>query len=115
MPDGSTPLKVAVTSRVRIILGTTTVDALPRKAHSDDVAHLKSVDINRFYSAMREVGLSYEHEFSVLDEAERGWDYASAIVPTPSRDDRSVLSVKPSWIESCIQLGYLAFASPGDG
>jgi acyl transferase domain-containing protein len=115
MPDGSTPLKVAVTSRIRVILGTATVDALPRKAHSDDVAHLKSVDINHFYSAMREVGLSYDHEYSVLDEAERGWDYASAMVPMPSGHDRSVPSVKPSWIESCIQLGYLAFAYPGDG
>ena len=115
MPDGSTPLKVAVTSRVRITLGTASVDVLPRKAHSDDMAHLKSVDINHFYSAMREVGLSFDGQFSVLEEAERGWDYASAILQTPSGDDRSVLSVKPSLIESCIQLGYLAFAYPGDG
>jgi malonyl CoA-acyl carrier protein transacylase len=115
MPDGSTPLQVAVTSRVRVALGTTTVDALPRKAHSDDVAHLKPVDVSHFYSALRDVGLSYENDFSVLNEAERGWGYASAIVPAPSGDDRSVLSVRPSWMESCIQLGYLAFAYPGDG
>lgn len=46
IPDGSTPLKVPVTSRVHIILGTTTIAALPRNALSDDVIHLKSVDIN---------------------------------------------------------------------
>ncbi|KAF1980469.1 hypothetical protein BU23DRAFT_562810 [Bimuria novae-zelandiae CBS 107.79] len=115
MPDGSTTLKVAVTSRVRITLGTTTIDALPRKAHSDDVGYLRCVDISLFYSAMREIGVSYDHEFSVLDEAQRGWDYASAIMPTPTVDDIGVLSVKTSWIESCIQLGYLAFSYPGDG
>ncbi|KAJ5613799.1 hypothetical protein N7528_007453 [Penicillium herquei] len=115
MPDGSTPLKIAVTSRVRIVLGSTTVDALPQKTTREDVTYLKSVDLNRFYSALREVGLSYEHEFSVLDEAERGWDYASAIVPTPSGYGRSLQSVKAPWIESFIQLAYLAFASPGDG
>ncbi|KAH8199740.1 hypothetical protein TruAng_006085 [Truncatella angustata] len=114
-PDGSTPLKLAVTSRVRITFGAATADALPRKPHNDDVVHLKSVDINHFYSAMRDIGLSYDHAFSALHKAERGWDYASAIMPTPSTDDRSVLSVKPSWIESCLQVGYLAFAYPGDG
>jgi acyl transferase domain-containing protein len=114
LPDGSTPLKVAATSTVRITLGTTSVDILPGKAHIDDSAHVKSVDISRFYSAMREVGISYDREFSVLDQPERGSDYSSAIVSTPPGNDRTVLSVKPSWIESCIQVGYLAFAHPGD-
>jgi hypothetical protein len=44
MPNSSTPLKVALTSHIRILLGTTAIDALPRKAHSDDVAHLKSAE-----------------------------------------------------------------------
>lgn len=115
MPDGSTPLKVAVTSRVRIILGTTSVDPLPRRNQGNSEGHLKSVDIDQFYSALSEVGLAYAHDFAALDEAERGWDSASAIVVAPPGDDRSALAIKPSWIESCIQLGYLAFAYPGDG
>ncbi|KAI2643458.1 hypothetical protein GGS21DRAFT_485978 [Xylaria nigripes] len=113
-PDGDKPLKETACSRVHIILGTTDVDALPRRQGDHKPAHLKPIAIDSFYSALSSTGLAYGGSYVGLYEAERAWHRASAVVPK-RRGDEMGSCASPCFLELCIQMGYLAFAHPEDG
>lgn len=114
-PDGSRPLKEAASGRVVIFFGAETADSLPSRV--DHVTHnyLRPVEVDGFYSEMNGIGLGYSGAFTALQEAERAWHRAIAIVPSVNSDEASALLVKPWLIECCIQTAYIAYASPGDG
>jgi len=75
-------------------------------------SELNSVSINRFYTSMADIGLTYTGAFRGLANAQRRFNMASCIVD--KQDFAPSLPVHPTWLDVSFQTLFVAFASPGD-
>lgn len=97
--------------QVRVGYGSADVLLLPSRNKS--VASLTSVDVERFYTSLANIGLEYTGEFKHLDNIERqlGLATASTRHVTP---DLSAL-IHPAVLDSAFQSIFAAYCWPGDG
>ncbi|RLL93808.1 hypothetical protein CFD26_101962 [Aspergillus turcosus] len=111
--DNTMPMKTAVTGTVRVEMGDSSADVLPKRAvkHSD----LHTVNIDEFYSSMQDIGLGYTGPFRALISLKRRLDTAHGVLQKPHEEDLSKLAVRPALLDASFQTAFAAFAAPGDG
>jgi hybrid polyketide synthase/nonribosomal peptide synthetase ACE1 len=97
--------------QVRVEYGSTEDSLLPSR--NKPIASLTSVDVERFYTSLADIGLEYTGEFKHLDSIERqlGLATASARHITP---DLSAL-IHPAVLDSAFQSIFAAYCWPDDG
>lgn len=72
------------------------------------------VKIDRFYQMMDDTGLHYTGPFRGLKSLNRRLNYAAATLDTVHPSDTTELSISPATLDSCFQVTFVAFSSPGD-
>ncbi|KAI0834000.1 beta-ketoacyl synthase domain-containing protein [Hypoxylon sp. FL0890] len=110
--DGTTAMRLNMTTNVRIHLGEPTLDALPpRIASRSEAFEISPVS---FYNMMEETGLSYTGPFRALTSIRRRYNYCSATLDRWHPEDDTTLQVSPATLDSCFQSAFLTYTSPGD-
>ncbi|CAN8104139.1 unnamed protein product [Discula destructiva] len=77
-------------------------------------AETMPVKIDDFYQTMDGIGLNYTGPFRGLKSLDRRLNYATATLDTPHPLDTTELSVSPALLDSCFQVTFATFSSPGD-
>lgn len=112
-------LRTAATGNICITLADSDVDAdspstlFPARSTQ---AHLDLIPTNveRFYTSMKAIGLTYEGPFKAITSIKRRLNTASATVAI----DRGLVEntpIHPTWLDACFQTFLAAIASPLDG
>ncbi|KAI0973103.1 hypothetical protein F4678DRAFT_478311 [Xylaria arbuscula] len=114
-PDSDSRPELVASSRVYISLGSTKYGRLRPNLVDSQLHHSLAVRSNDFYSSLKDSGISYVDPYLALHELERSWGGASAIIHHQPQGERDSACSESSLLESCIQMGYHAFAHPGDG
>ncbi|PVI03762.1 hypothetical protein DM02DRAFT_696056 [Periconia macrospinosa] len=82
---------------------------------AQDNQGLISVEGERFYKMLDEIGYNYSKNFRTLSATRRRQNYASGIVSTyEHRDDEEAMLVHPTYLDSAFQATFLAQSCPGD-
>lgn len=90
---------------------------LPPRSSSNQ-SGLNKVNVDEFYSSMKEIGLDYTGPFRALDSVQRRINFASGHLDSSSTgnaDMGSRLSLHPALLDACFQAVFVAFAAPYDG
>ena len=96
---------------------------LQRDLASDNFNHpgtnlpegLSAVDTDEFYSSIKDTGLAYTGPFRAMASMKRRLGFATARLDKPHAEDPGTLSVRPTMLDSSLQLAFVAFAAPHDG
>lgn len=72
------------------------------------------VKIDEFYRMMDGVGLSYTGPFKALKSIDRRFNYAAATLYNRHAEDSTTLLISPATLDSCFQVAFATFSSPGD-
>lgn len=75
--------------------------------------YLLPMSVDRFYSALGELGLNYTGAFRAISSLERTLDRASAVVAVGEQHASAV--IHPSWLDVSFQTVFAAFAATHDG
>ncbi|GKZ79776.1 type I Iterative Polyketide synthase (PKS) [Aspergillus niger] len=100
---------------VRIILGSPQTDLFPPR--TPPKAPLSALDIDRFYSAMRnDLGYMYDGPFRGLTKLERRLGHSSGAITNPcTGPDETQLLFHPGMLDNALQGLFAAYSAPGDG
>ncbi|KAJ0414063.1 Nonribosomal peptide synthetase 14 [Aspergillus carlsbadensis] len=104
-------LRTAATGHIRIILSSAPVRFPNRRPDAD--SDLLPSSIDRFYTSMAGLGLSYSGPFRAMNSLRRRLNIASATVAV----DASLADtgpIHPTWLDACFQTFLAAFAAPLD-
>ncbi|KAJ5464099.1 hybrid PKS-NRPS biosynthetic cluster [Penicillium sp. IBT 31633x] len=112
--DGMTnTLTQACTGRLLIYLGDSTRPELPPRTQLR--SQLTSIDMDRFYTAMEDVGLNYQGLFRGMLQGQRSLGMASTTASWLESDMANEYLVHPGFLDVAFQSLYVAFASPASG
>ena len=111
--EGHMPMRLAVSGRVLVYIGTSKSDLLPSRPQ--EKSEMNPVDLDAFYSSMQDIGLGYSGPFRALESIERRMNISSATLRKPHAMDTCELNVRPTFLDVCFQAAFAAFAAPGDG
>ncbi|QKX63146.1 uncharacterized protein TRUGW13939_10315 [Talaromyces rugulosus] len=111
--EGEMPMKNAVTGTVRIHTPDPLDNGLPTRMVEE--GDLNTVDLDDFYSSVRDIGLGYTGPFRALQSLQRRLNFATGKLQKPHPEDPCQLPVRPSLLDACFQVAFAAFAAPGDG
>jgi acyl transferase domain-containing protein len=102
-------------ARVRITIGDLATDIFPPRKLA--VPNLTPVDIDRFYSAMRDdLGYMYEGPFRGLTSLNRRLGHSSGTIANPTVEaGASPLLFHPGMLDNALQGLFAAYSAPGDG
>ena len=114
-PDSDGQPELVASSRVRIILDSTKYDRLPQSIVDSQLDHSLAVSSDEFYSYLKDSGISYLDPYLRLHGLQRSWREASAVIQHQPQDGTDSACTESSLLESCIQMGYHAFAHHSDG
>jgi acyl transferase domain-containing protein len=102
-------------ARIRMTMGDLATDAFPPR--QSPVANLAPVDIDRFYSAMRDdLGYMYEGPFRGLTSLHRRLGHSSGTIANPPTEaGETQLLFHPGMLDNALQGLFAAYSAPGDG
>ena len=115
-PAGKDARSLAKTAsgNLKVIFGEPSPSTLPGKMGS--TAHMLSVDTERFYESLSDLGYGYSGPFRALDSLKRYLDLATGVVSQPEqRDTLLPFTVHPAMLDAAFQSALLAHSWPGDG
>lgn len=72
------------------------------------------VNVEDFYGMMDGIGLSYTGPFKALKSIDRRLNYATATLYNRHPEDDTNLLISPATLDSCFQVAFATFSSPGD-
>ncbi|KAL9041234.1 MAG: hypothetical protein Q9214_004177, partial [Letrouitia sp. 1 TL-2023] len=102
------------TGSLKIIFGKPSSFTLPVKIAS--TTNALSVDTDRFYGNLSELGYGYTGPFRALNSLKRYLDFGiGAISQSGQSDPLRALMVHPAMLDSAFQSAFLAHSWPGDG
>ncbi|PNY23690.1 LOW QUALITY PROTEIN: Hybrid Polyketide synthase-nonribosomal peptide synthetase [Tolypocladium capitatum] len=101
------------TGHVRIFTGTGHMSSASRLRGDDQDSQLLPMNIDRFYSALGDLGLGYTGPFRALSSLERTMNRAAGVIEIP--DECRSLPVHPAWLDASFQTIFAAFAATNDG
>ncbi|KAI1844908.1 hypothetical protein JX266_008924 [Neoarthrinium moseri] len=78
----------------------------------DKHSNLLPMNIDRFYSALGDLGLGYTGAFRGLSSLERSMDKASGVISV--HDEARSVPVHPTWLDVSFQTVFAAFAATND-
>lgn len=107
-------MQLSASGNVKIALGApdfATIPSMHVAAHN-----LTSVDADRFYDTIAELGYDYSGPFKTLSSAKRRLNHSSVLVDSYSYDENSVSEylVHPTMLDVAFQASMLAYSAPGD-
>ncbi|KAL9598446.1 MAG: hypothetical protein Q9219_004482 [cf. Caloplaca sp. 3 TL-2023] len=99
---------------IKIMFGPSKNEALPSTPIS--VSNMFTVDTDRFYSSVHQIGYEYTGAFRGMSSMKRKLNQASALVSTyPYTDaDTTRYLVHPTYLDVAFQTSMLAYSAPGD-
>ncbi|TGO92421.1 hypothetical protein BPOR_0003g00190 [Botrytis porri] len=107
--DGARMIETTFYGTIEVSIASDNANALPTRPSS--YLLLDPVDMERFYTSLLNVGLSYSGPFKgLLSGNRRLW---RAI--TTAQQTKSSYVIHPTLLDLCFQSTILAFSSPGDG
>lgn len=101
------------TGQIRIYTRMDTVSNISTAQREENHMQMLPMNVERFYSALSDLGLGYTGAFRSLSSLERVMNRAAGIV-TVQEEHRS-LPVHPTWLDACFQTIFAAFAATNDG
>ncbi|KAL2833070.1 putative polyketide synthase [Aspergillus pseudoustus] len=111
----STAMTLNTSGHVRITIGTPRADIFPPR--TPPAVDLRPVDIDRFYSAMRDdLGYMYEGPFRGLTSLYRRLGKSSGTIAKPLFEaHQTPLLFHPGMLDNALQGLFAAYSAPGDG
>lgn len=101
------------TGQIYLHLGRPASDELPLKSQAP--SNLVPVDMERFYSLLKHLGLNYQGPFLGMDSANRTLGYASASGSWKEVDVGNQYSIHPAVLDVIFQTVFAAYSSPSSG
>lgn len=101
------------TGQIYLHLGRPASDELPLKSQAP--SNLVPVDMERFYSLLKQLGLNYQGPFLGMDSASRTLGYASASGSWKEVDVGNQYSIHPAVLDVIFQTVFAAYSSPSTG
>lgn len=111
--DESGSLVRACTGRLFVHLGEPSVEELPPRLQQ--ATNLVPIDMERFYSAMNNVGLNYQGLFRGMLDCKRSLGFASTTASWTDVNIGHEYVVHPAFLDVAFQSLYAAFSSPASG
>nr|APX44007.1 polyketide synthase [Pestalotiopsis microspora] len=107
-------LELMARCSVTVALGDPSSTTLP--CHPAEDYNMSAVDVDRFYSALTELGYGYSGPFRTLSSMRRRLNHASAFVDDYcyTEDDSTLYLVHPTMLDVAFQSSMLAYSAPGD-
>ncbi|KAF3018236.1 putative PKS-like protein biosynthetic cluster [Neopestalotiopsis sp. 37M] len=103
-------LILAASCNVSIILGDCDSSVLP--AREPDLPHMISVETERFYSSLADLGYGFRDRFRALSELQRKHNTATGLVTAGDSDN---MFIHPADLDAALQSIILAHSYPYDG
>lgn len=110
--DHSAPWRCNASGSVRIIFGNSDDDVLPRRVAP--VVSLNTVDIERFYTSLTEIGLNYTGPFRALEAIHRKSGMSTSTATQRPAGELPTI-IHPAILDAAFQSIFAAFCWPGDG
>lgn len=112
-PYGFNPMKMNFRGRMHITLHDELSQPLPGR-RQEARAETLPVKVESFYTMMEGIGLEYTGPFRALQTIDRRLDYAEATLVDRQVPDSTSLAISPAILDSCFQVAFATFSSPGD-
>lgn len=110
----SETLDERASGRIRVVLGESSADCLPRR--SPATQNLHKVDSDIFYGALEELGYNYADTFRGMADLKRKAGIAEGFVTRPPNDAwHSSYMVHPAMLDIAFQAVFACYCAPGDG
>ncbi|KAI1737463.1 Nonribosomal peptide synthetase 14 [Xylaria scruposa] len=112
-------LRTAATGNICITLADSEADArslstlFPARS-TEGHLDLPPTNVERFYTSLKTIGLSYEGAFKAMTSMKRRLNVASSTVAIDSELVENA-SIHPTWLDACFQTFLAAVAAPLDG
>ncbi|KAL2266793.1 hypothetical protein VTJ83DRAFT_6145 [Remersonia thermophila] len=110
--DGRTDMKRNFSGQLSIFLGEASAASLPPRQTAQ--TEMLPASPQRFYKAMKDVGLAYTGPFHALRTLGRRYRFATATVSRRHNDDTTALDLSPATLDACFQTAFVTISSPGD-
>ncbi|KAK7738315.1 putative Hybrid PKS-NRPS biosynthetic cluster [Cytospora paraplurivora] len=107
-------LELMASCRISVTLADPSLTAVSFNPVED--YNMSAVDVDRFYSALTELGYGYSGPFKTMSSMKRRLNYASAFVDDYcyTDDDCTLYLVHPTMLDVAFQSSMLAYSAPGD-
>ncbi|RYP81233.1 hypothetical protein DL769_002063 [Monosporascus sp. CRB-8-3] len=115
--DAAAVLKTTCTGRVEVYVGESTDSEQQRllPLPSRPPPNLSAVDIEAFYTTLKELGINYQGTFRAIKSAQRTMGYTSTLASWDAANLVDSYSLHPAILDIGFQAVLAAFASPQTG
>ncbi|KAI1172035.1 putative hybrid NRPS/PKS enzyme [Nemania sp. FL0916] len=107
-------MELMASGSVKVVFGAPLVSVLPFVPL--DVSSMSTVDTDRFYQSLSNLGYGYNGPFRGMSSLKRRHNQSSVLVSALSGidADSSTYLVHPTWLDVAFQASMLAYSAPGD-
>ncbi|KAI9738829.1 MAG: putative Hybrid PKS-NRPS biosynthetic cluster [Cirrosporium novae-zelandiae] len=110
----SATLTLTAHGRLGVTIGEQSPDVLPYRPPCPPC--MTDVDVERFYSALADLGYGYEGNFRGLSMLKRKMDMATGLISNPPAESlKKPLLIHPATVDVAIHSVFAAFSAPNDG
>ncbi len=108
------PMRRRCTGGLCITIGQPDWDALPSRTDPSQQPEMFDVTLDTFYVMMSKLGLHYSGPFRALETMQRRNNFASASLMRLHYEDTTCLAISAASLDSCFQVCFATYTSPGD-